>query len=114
MFLLAWFTGCAVGLLIFAIKLWVPTFTTITRTLYQRATMIASGKMSVANTLPSFMLAMFDWNLLFHAIDPARGFAFINYNPHNSSIVYPINVGISRMALGLFCEYCTRKKASSR
>lgn len=114
MFLLAWFTGCAVGLLIFAIKPWVPTFTTITRTLYQRATMIASGKMSVANILPSFMLAMFDWNLLFHAIDPARGFAFINYNPHNSSIVYPINVGISRMALGLFCEYCTRKKASSR
>ena len=54
--------------------------------------MIASGKMSVANTLPSFMLAMFDWNLLFHAIDPARGFAFINYNPHNGSIVYPINV----------------------
>ena len=112
MFLLAWFTGCAVGLLIFAIKPWVPTFTTVTRTLYQRANMIASGKMFVANTLPGFMLAMFDWNPLFHVIDQARGFAFINYNPHNNSIIYPINVGIALMALGLIGEYYTRKKAS--
>ena len=114
MFLLAWVTGCAVGLLMFAIKPWAPTFTSVLRILYQRANMIASGKMFVANTLPSFMLAMFDWNPLFHAIDQARGFAFINYNPHNSSIIYPINVGIALMALGLICEYCTRKKASSR
>ena len=113
MFLLAWFTGCAVGLLMFAIKPWAPTFTTVLRTLYQRANMIASGKMFVANTLPSFMLAMFDWNPLFHTIDQARGFAFINYNPHNSSIIYPINVGIALMALGLIGEYYTRKRASS-
>ena len=101
MFLLAWFTGCAVGLLMFAIKPWAPTFTTVLRSLYQRANMIASGKMFVANSLPSFMLAMFDWNPLFHTIDQARGFAFINYNPHNSSIIYPINVGIALMTLGL-------------
>ena len=113
MFLLAWFTGCAVGLLMFAIKPWAPTFTTVLRILYQRANMIASGKMFVANTLPSFMLAMFDWNPLFHAIDQARGFAFINYNPHNSSIIHPINVGIALMALGFISEYYTRKKASS-
>lgn len=41
--------------------------------------MIASGKMFVANTLPNFMLAMFDWNPLLYTIDQARGFAFINY-----------------------------------
>ena len=113
MFLLAWFTGCAVGLLFFALQPWAPTFTTVLKTLYQRANMIASGKMFVANTLPSFMLAMFDWNPLFHTIDQARGFAFINYNPHNSSIIYPINIGIALMALGLIGEYYTRKRASS-
>jgi len=113
MFLLAWFTGCAVGLLFFAIQPWAPMFTNILKTMYQRANMIASGKMFVANTLPSFMLAMFDWNPLFHTIDQARGFAFINYNPHNSSIIYPINVGIALMALGLIGEYYTRKRASS-
>jgi len=75
--------------------------------------MIASGKMFVANTLPGLMLAMFDWNPLFHTIDQARGFAFINYNPHNSSIIYPINIGIALMALGLIGEYYTRKRASS-
>jgi hypothetical protein len=31
-----------------------------------------------ANTMPYFMLAMFDWNPLFHLIDQARGFTFIN------------------------------------
>ena len=113
MFLLAWFTGCAVGLLMFPIKPWAPTFTTVLRTLYRRANMIASGKMFVKNTLPIFMLAMFDWNPLFHTIDQARGFAFKNYDPHNSSIIYPINVGIALMALGLIGEYYTRKRASS-
>lgn len=113
MFLLAWFTGCAVGLLMFAIKPWAPSFTTVLRTLYQRANMITSGKMFVANSLPSFMLAMFDWNPLFHTIDQARGFAFINYNRHNSSIIYPINVGIALVTLGLIGEYYTRKRASS-
>ena len=112
MFLLAWFTGCAVGLLMFAIKPWTPTIATILKTLYQRANMIASGKMFVANTLPSFRLAIFDWNPLFHTIDQARGFAFINYNPHNSSITYPIYVGLALLSLGLIGEYYTRKKAS--
>ena len=30
------------------------------------------------------MLTIFDWNPLFHTIDQARGFTFINYNPHYS------------------------------
>jgi ABC-type polysaccharide/polyol phosphate export permease len=42
---------------------------------YQRANMIASGKMFIVNTRPPFMLTMFDWNPLFHCIDKARGFA---------------------------------------
>ncbi|MEP6067362.1 MAG: ABC transporter permease, partial [Paracoccaceae bacterium] len=81
MLLIAWFTGVALGLVLLSIKPWFPTFVSIFTTIYQRANMIASGKMFVANTLPGYMLAMFDWNPLFHAIDQSRGYAFINYNP---------------------------------
>ena len=78
MLLVAWFTGGALGLVLLALKPWFPTFVSIFTTVYQRANMIASGKMFVANTLPSYMLAMFDWNPLFHAIDQSRGYVFIN------------------------------------
>ncbi len=58
-------------------------------TIYSRANMIASGKMFVANAMPSHIIAMFSWNPLFHTIDQARGFMFLNYNPHYSSIELP-------------------------
>ena len=74
--------------------------------------MIASGKMFVANSLPSFMLAMFDWNPFFHLIDQARGFAFINYFPRNSNWEYSIYVTISLLMLGLMGEFYTRRHAS--
>jgi ABC-type polysaccharide/polyol phosphate export permease len=112
MVLLAWFTGCAVGLILMALKPWFPTVVTILTTIYQRANLIASGKMFLANTLPSFMLAMFDWNPLFHAIDQARGFVFINYNPHYSSYQYAIVVGIVLTMLGLMGEFYTRRHSS--
>ena len=63
--------------------------------------MIASDKMFVANTLPSFMLVMFDWNPLFHLIDQARGFTFINYFPRNSNWEYAVYVAIALIMLGL-------------
>ncbi len=75
--------------------------------------MIASGKMFLANTLPAHMLAMFDWNPLFHAIDQSRGFIFINYNPHFSSISYPIYVGLVCLTIGLMGEFYTRRSASA-
>jgi len=113
MLLLAWFTGLALGVVLLAIKPWFPTFVSIFTTIYQRANMIASGKMFVANTLPSFMLAMFDWNPLFHCIDQSRGFVFINYAPRNSSIDYPLLVGIIMIMIGLMGEFYTRKHASA-
>ncbi len=61
------------------LKPWYPGFVGIATTVYSRANMIASGKMFVANTLPPAMLAMFDWNPLFHCIDQMRGVVFINY-----------------------------------
>ena len=112
MLLIAWFTGCALGLVLLALKPWFPTAVGIFSTVYQRANMIASGKMFVANTLPSFMLAMFDWNPLFHAIDQARGFAFLNYYPRYSSWEYAMWVGVVFVMIGLMGEFYTRKHAS--
>ena len=62
MFLLAWASGCAIGLVLKAAKPWAPGIVGVVAMIYMRANMIASGKMFVANTLPSTMLVMFDWN----------------------------------------------------
>ncbi|SMX46864.1 ABC transporter permease [Actibacterium lipolyticum] len=112
MLLLAWFSGCAVGIVLLAIKPWFPGFVGIVSNIYSRANMIASGKMFVANTLPSSMLALFDWNPLFHTIDQNRGFIFMNYNPHFSSVSYPLYLSIVLLMLGMMGEYFTRHRAS--
>lgn len=112
MILLAWFSGVAVGIIFSSLKPWVPGLVSVASSIYSRANMVASGKMFVANTLPGFMLAMFDWNPLFHAIDQARGFVFINYNPHYSTISYPLKLSIVLIMIGLMLEFYTRKNAS--
>lgn len=112
MFLLAWMSGVAVGMVFLALKPWFPDVAMIISTVYNRANMIASGKMFVANAMPSYVLAFFDWNPLFHCIDQARGFAFINYNPHFSSIEYPMKVTIVLLMIGLMGEFYTRRRAS--
>lgn len=113
MVLLAWFSGVAIGMVFLAIKPWFPGFVGIVTQLYMRANMIASGKMFLANTLPGSMLALFDWNPLFHCIDQARGFVFINYTPHNSTITYPIYLCLAFIMIGLMGEFFTRKHASA-
>lgn len=113
MIVLAWFYGVAVGMVFLALKPWFPTFTAMATQVYTRANMIASGKMFVANQLPGTMLAFFDWNPLFHAIDQARGYTFINYNPHHTSVSYALWVAIGMLMLGLMGEYYTRKQASA-
>ncbi len=112
MFLLAWFSGVAVGLIFLAIKPWAPSVATTGAMIYRRVNMLASGKMFVANALPSYMIAMFDWNPLFHIIDQTRGFVFINYNPHYSNVTYPIVISLVLVMLGLLGEFYTRKHAS--
>ncbi|MDR9395027.1 ABC transporter permease [Roseovarius sp. SYSU LYC5161] len=113
MFLLAWFTGCALGVVMLALKPWFPNFVSIATQVYQRANMIASGKMFVANALPPSMIAIFDWNPLFHAIDQCRGFTFVNYFPRNTSVEYPLYVGIVLLVIGMLGEFYTRQYASS-
>lgn len=112
MLLLAWFTGTAIGIVLLALKPWFPQFVSVFSSVYQRANMIASGKMFVANMLPSYMLAMFDWNPLFHCIDQARGYIFINYNPNYTDWHYALWVGLSLLMIGLMGEFYTRRSAS--
>jgi len=113
MFLLSWFSGVAIGLVLLSIKPWLPGFVGIMSTVYQRASMIASGKMFVANSLPSFMIAMFDWHPLFHTIDQTRGFVFINYFPRNTTWDYALYLSLAFLMLGMMGEFYTRQYASA-
>lgn len=112
MVLLAWFTGVSVGLVLLAIRPWFPGFVNIFRSVYQRVNMIASGKLFVVNMMPAYLLPFFIWNPLFHLIDQARGFVFINYVPHKTNVEYPIIAGIVLIILGLMGEFYTRQYAS--
>lgn len=112
MLLLAWFSGCCIGLIFLALRPWWPQAAQVLTQLYQRLNMVFSGKMFVANTLPTFMLHMFAWNPLFHIIDQTRGFLFINYTPHNSSLTYPVYATLALLMIGLMAEFVTRKSAS--
>jgi len=112
MLMLAWFSGFAIGMVFLAVKPWFPQFASIGSSIYARANMIASGKMFVANNLPHKMLMMFSWNPLFHIIDQARGYTFINYNPHYSNWHYSLIVSITLMIIGFLGESFTRKHAS--
>lgn len=112
MLLLSWFVGCAIGMCFLAIKPWFPTFTKVGSTVYTRANMLASGKMFVANTLPAKMLAIFSWNPLFHTIDQARGYAFVNYFPHFTDWRYALYVGLALLMIGMMGEFYTRRHAS--
>ena len=112
MLLLSWGSGVALGLIFLAIKPWSPNFVQIVAQVYSRANMFASGKMFVANMLPGFMLPYFDWNPLFHIIDQARGYTFLNYTPHYTSVSYPVWVMLAALLLGLMGENFTRKNAS--
>jgi ABC-type polysaccharide/polyol phosphate export permease len=112
MLLLSWIGGVGVGLILLVLKPWFPNLVGIVTTVYQRANMIASGKMFLANAMPSFMLSMFDWNPLFHCIDQARGYIFVNYNPHFSNWEYAAWVSLVLIMLGLMGEFYTRRHVS--
>jgi len=112
MLLIAWSSGVAVGMVFKAATPWSPNFFTILSTVYTRANMIASGKMFLANAMPTSKLAWFTWNPLFHVIDQCRGFVFLNYHPHYSSILYPVIATGVLMIIGLMGDTITRRYAS--
>jgi ABC-type polysaccharide/polyol phosphate export permease len=112
MLLLSWISGCAIGMIFIAATPWNPALFGLLASVYQRFNMIASGKMFLANTMPAHVLAWFNWNPLFHTIDQTRGFVFLNYNPHNSSILYAVQVTLVCLMIGLMGEFYTRRHAS--
>ncbi|MCB1397753.1 MAG: ABC transporter permease [Rhodobacter sp.] len=112
MLLLAWFSGVALGTIFLAAKPWSPQAINLSSQIYSRANMFASGKMFVANSLPGYMLPYFMWNPLFHIIDQARGYAFLNYNPHYTNVLYPVAFSFVALLIGLMGEFYTRRRAS--
>lgn len=112
MFLLAWFTGCAIGMMVKAATPWQPEAVGIISMIYLRMNMIASGKMFVVNSMPPRLRGYFDWNPLFHIIDQGRGFIFLNYSPRFTSIGYALAIALVCVLIGLMGEFYTRKHAS--
>lgn len=112
MLLLAWFSGCCFGLLFGAVKPWFPTATGLVQMVYQRLQMFASGKMFLANNLPTKMFALFSWNPLFHIIDQGRGYVFINYTAMRTSIEYPLLVSVVVGIIGIIGLSYTNKHVS--
>jgi ABC-type polysaccharide/polyol phosphate export permease len=112
MVLLAWYTGIGTGLILLAIKPWYPGLASTMNNIYTRINLFASGKMVVANSLPFMMLPFFTWNPLFHIIDQARGYIFINYNPHFTNSAYAFYIGTGLIMIGMIGEGYTRRHAS--
>lgn len=112
MFLVAFGSGVAVGLIFVSIKPWFPNFTTVAQSVYARAGMIFSGKMFLAATMPANLRPWFDWNPLFHCIDQVRLAVFANYTANTTSFYYPAYITVGLFCVGMMAEFFTRKQAS--
>jgi ABC-type polysaccharide/polyol phosphate export permease len=113
MYLLSWFTGVGIGMVFLSAMPWQPEAIGVIKTLYQRANVIASGKMVLANNLAPSRRDWFDWNPLFHTIDQARGYIFLNYTPRYTSIDYAVYFALVCVMIGLMAEFFTRQHASA-
>jgi len=108
----AWGSGVAIGLIFLVAKPFAPNLVPILSQVYRRANMVTSGKMMPANLMPASMVGWFDWNPLFHAIDQARGAAFVNYYPRNSNLEYPVYFIFAVLLIGLMAENWLRRNMS--
>ena len=113
MFLLSWFTGCGIGMILMAFTPWQPELAGILTRLFMRLNMVASGKMLLANNTQPKMRNLFDWNPLFHTIDQGRGFIFLNYAPRYTSWEYALKVALVCVMIGLMAEFFTRQHISA-
>lgn len=112
MLIFAWFSGVCVGMVFLAVSLVLPGAAGLMRTAYQRMNMVFSGKMTPANSLSASMLPVFDWNPLFHIIDQARGYVFLNYKANFTNLSYPMTVCLVLLVIGLMGEFWGRQNAS--
>lgn len=113
MFLLAWGSGVVLGIILMAMKPWMPDVAELVSLVYVRANMIFSGKMFLANSMPAMMLPAFTWNPLFHIIDQTRGHVFVNYYPHVTNEHYPFYFTLAALLVGMMLESHTRRYASA-
>ena len=111
-FLLTWTSGVGIGLILMSLKPFIPKLVGIIATVYKRANMVASGKMTTANVLGMTGAMWFSWNPLFHTIDQARGAAFVNYTPHWTNLAYPFWFSVVTIIVGLLAERWLAKNAS--
>lgn len=111
-FVLAWASGVVIGLFLMALKPFAPKAVMLVSNFYQRANMITSGKFFIANALPAYALPYFAWNPLFHSIDQMRGAMFVNYNPHVSTITYPLMFVVIGLVIGMMVEFWLRNTVS--
>lgn len=111
-FLLAWFSGVAIGIVFLSLRPFFPNVIHIVELVYKRANMIFSGKMFLAGNLPGYMLPFFTWNPLFHTIDQARGAAFVNYTAKVTNLTYPLVLSLVFILFGMMMEHWSRKYVS--
>lgn len=100
-FFLSFGTGCTIGLIFMSIRPLAPRLVNMLAMIYRRANMITSGKMIPANMMGGAMIPWFAWNPLFHTIDQARGAAFVNYTPKNSTLEYAVWFFFATLVIGL-------------
>jgi len=112
-FMLAWSSGCAIGLIFMVVKPLAPKAVGMIAMIYKRANMVTSGKMMPANLMSASMLPYFSWNPLFHAIDQSRGHAFVNYVPRNSDPNYALWFTAAVVMIGLLGERWISSKISA-
>jgi len=89
----AWISGLGLGLLRLRLRLRMrrPGLATLAATGWMRIGMLTSGAMFLGNVLPTSFLDRVIWNPLFHAVDQARGLAFVNHAPRHS-LGWPVHV----------------------
>lgn len=112
-FILCWLSGAGAGLIFLSAKSAFPRLSALAAQAYSRFNMIGSGQMFVANMLPAHVLVYFKWNPLFHLIDQARGFAFLNYSPWFSNMWYPAVATGILFVLGLLARSSAGQGAAS-
>lgn len=113
MLLLSWVLGLGSGMVLLAIRPWMPKAAPLLLTILTRVNFFASGKMMVGNTLSFSLLHLFYWNPLFHVIDQMRGAVFPNYFPRNSSVGFALWWAFALIVIGLMGEFYARRNASA-
>ena len=113
--LLAWASGAAVGLGFGALRTSMgPKSASFLSQVYSRVNMVASGQMFVANMLPAKILVWLGWNPVFHMIDQARGYAFLNYTPRFTTLEFPLLATGSLLVVGMLASnYADRRSRLS-